>query len=287
MTTRFFKPGSISDAMDAYLKSDGTTHYFAGGTDLMVKLGPPGNTGHGFISLERLSGLNRVQERPEDKIFIGAMTGLSEVAGSGLIAEHFPALAAAAGSVGSPSIRNMGTIGGNVCNASPSADTAPPLMVYGASAVVAGRDGEKTIPMDAFFTGPSTTCLKPGDILTGFMLPKNPAIRAGFVKLGKRKAMECSIVSLGLSLEMDGAGKCGTVRIALGAVAPTPVRIVRAEKILEGRPLEAEFIHRAAAAVAGDIHPIDDLRATAGYRRKMAGRMVRETLLQMCRQDHQ
>jgi CO/xanthine dehydrogenase FAD-binding subunit len=196
------------------------------------------------------------------------------------------ALAVAAGTCGSPQIRAMATIGGNLANASPACDTAPPLLALDASAVIAGHRGRRTIPLERFFKGVNRTALD-GGLLIEILIPAPPRSWRGraawsFQKLG-RLTSDIAVVNAAAGIALDGTGRCVWARIALGAVAPTPLRARRAEALLIGRVPEPAAIEEAAARAAAETRPVSDVRATAAYRREMSRVLVRHALEECAR----
>jgi aerobic carbon-monoxide dehydrogenase medium subunit len=267
----FYIPTSLEEAAELLNSLHGESRPAAGCTDLMVQLAAPNAPETSLVSLRRVPGIGELREESDGSCFVGSLVRQSAVAQAPWIRRHFPALAKAAGLVGSPSIRNRATIGGNICNASPSADTALPLLAYDAEALIWGLDGERTMPLAEFFLGPGRSALRRGEILKGLRLRRDSQKRANFEKLGQRKAMEIAIVNACASVCLGRDGTCFQVRIALGAVAPTPIRAREAEAILEGKRIDYDLVMKAAAGAAAAVEPISDVRASAEYRRRMAG----------------
>jgi carbon-monoxide dehydrogenase medium subunit len=206
---------------------------------------------------------------------------MAKLSASPLIQKKFAALKVGCDNLGSHLIRNRATIGGNACNASPAGDTLCPLLVYDAMVLLASADAKREIPIVEFFTGPGKSCIQADEILTGFRLPM-PAEHSGahYIQLGKRKSSEINVVNVASFLEYDpGTGKVTTARIALGAVAATPIRSPKAEAALLGQtPEEAAFFAAGEMARREDCRPIDDFRGTAGYRQAMVGVLTKRTL---------
>jgi CO/xanthine dehydrogenase FAD-binding subunit len=212
---------------------------------------------------------------------LGALTTLTTVLESPLLSGAATGLRAAAADFGSPLTRNRATLGGNIADASPAADTAVPLLALDASVELhSARRGQRTLPLAEFFLAPRRTRRAPDELLTALTWPTPPSTATGgFVKLALRDAMAVAIVSVGVVLEWQG-DVCQRGRIALGAVAPTPVRALRGEALLAGQRLDAERIAACANACAADASPIDDVRGSAGYRRQMITVLVRRLLTQ-------
>jgi CO/xanthine dehydrogenase FAD-binding subunit len=272
----YFRPTTLRETFDLLTCHSGSAKILAGGTDLLIQQALESSPEIVLISLRDLEELRQIKETGEGDLFVGAMVKHAEVAQSPLVNQYFPALAKASHWVGSPSIRNLATIGGNICNASPSADTAPPLLGYDAKAIIVSPSGEKAIHIEDFFTGPSTTVLKRGEVLKGFLLTPKPGWISAYEKLGLRKAMEIAIVNVCVSLEMDEHKRCSGIRIALGAVAPTPIRAKKPESILKDKRVTPELIQKCAEAAVEETKPISDIRASADYRKKMVHFLVKK-----------
>ena len=279
----YLRPASLKETLDLLTSYSGSAKILAGGTDLLIQQDLESSPETVVVSLKDIEDLRQIKKTAEGDIFIGSMTRHAEVAQSPLVNQSFPALARASNLVGSPSIRNMATIGGNICNASPSADTAPPLLAYDARAIIVSRSDERATNIEDFFTGPSTNVLKGGEILKGFLLTPKPGWIANYEKLGLRKAMEIAIVNVCVAVEMDEHKRCSGIRIALGAVAPTPIRARKAEGILENRKITPELIQVCAEAAEEETKPISDIRASADYRKKMVHFLVKKIVSDLAR----
>lgn len=248
----------------------------AGGTDLVPRINTYSLKPEVLIYIGKL-GLNYIKEE-NGRICIGATTPMAKIATHEFLNRKFPALVAAARQAGTPAVRTGATIGGNLANASPAADLATPLLVCDAEVSVVNGDGKKTVPLRDFFQGPGQTALQTGDLLTevSFAPPRG---NTTFLKLGKRKALTLSVVNVSVRLEAEG-GNCKEARIALGAVAPTPLRCRRAEALLEGKSLDRKRIADCAAEAMAASSPIDDQRASAWYRKQAGTVLVARALAQ-------
>jgi carbon-monoxide dehydrogenase medium subunit len=239
----------------------------AGGTDLMVQLRDGRKRAATLVDLDRL-GLAGVRET-DGGIEIGAATPMDRVAADHRIRRLHPALAEAAAQIGAWPIQCRATLGGNLANASPAADTAPALLVADASLTLVSRAGTREVPVDEFFRAPGHSALAPAELILSVLLPSSsqrPGLRAfeRFVKVGPRREQIISMVSLAGRVLVAGDGTLSEVRLALGSVAPTPVRARRTEHLLTGRRPDAELRREAARFLQDDISPIDDVRAPAG-----------------------
>ncbi len=273
----FLRPATIQEAVEALAVRQERARVLAGGTDLVIRLKDGLETTRSLIGLGRCIELHGVREEP-DQIVIGSMTTHEELARSMFLRRVAPALAAAAAEVGSVQIRRRGTIGGNIVNASPSADLVPPLYVLDATLVLVSRAGLRPVGIDEFATGPKQTRIRPDEILTEirFARPRADELQR-YLKLGQRRALACAKVSLAFRARST-SGVLRDVRIACGAVAPTVVRAREAERALEGTLPTADAIGRACAALARDIKPIDDVRSTAWYRLAACAELLRRAL---------
>jgi carbon-monoxide dehydrogenase medium subunit len=258
----------------------------AGGTDIVVQM-KEGRTRFAYpdavVSLDRISELKGIEYDPAAGLRIGAGTALADIAASEPVADSYAALAEGAGVVGSIQTMNMGTIGGNVCNAAPSADTAPPLLVFDAQAVIVGPNGRRSMALAEFFRGPGLTALEPGELLAELGLPAVPTgAGSAYLRHTPRKQMDIAVVGVAAVVTLTG-GAISEGRIALGAVAPTPIRAPQAEAELEGRePSDAVFA-RAAEAAAAECSPIADVRGSVEFRLHLV-KVMTERMLKLAAQ---
>jgi CO/xanthine dehydrogenase FAD-binding subunit len=279
-TFEYHAPQTVDEAI-RLLQAGEATRPLAGGTDLVVQMKeratrfPHPQT---IVSLDRISEL-RFIEREGDTLRIGAGATMADVAGHETIRARYPALAEGAGVVGSLQTMNMATVGGNVCNAAPSADTAPALLVYEAEVVIAGPEGRRSLPISEFFRGPGLTALGQGELLAELLLPAQTAgTGSTYQRHTPRKQMDIAVVGVAVSLTLVG-DIIERARVALGAVAPTPIRAAAAEAALTGEPANEETFSRAASAAATqDASPIDDVRASADFRRHIVNVMTSRLL---------
>jgi len=279
--TRWLHPASLEEAV-ALLAASPNARPVAGGTDLVVQLRDGRRHAGELVDISHL-GLAGIRER-DGGIEIGACTPMAEIASHPAVRRRLPALAEAAGLVGAWPIQNRATLGGNLANASPAADTVPPLMVEEALVSVAGPGGRRTLAVDDFFLGPGRSALSGDELIVSVFLPQPPAGRVveRFVKVGPRREQIIAMVSLAGRAVVAGDGTLTAIRLALGAVAPTPVRGRQAEAYLTGRRPDQVVVLEAARLLQLDIAPIDDVRAPAGYRR-IAVAVLLDRFLGACR----
>jgi carbon-monoxide dehydrogenase medium subunit len=251
----------------------------AGGTDLLVSMKKREIAPAGVVSLGKLEDLKEVSWTG-DLCKIGACRKVSRLSDPAEITSLFRALGTAAGLLGSPLIRNLATIGGNLVTARPAADLPPPLLAYGASVVLRSASAERIVPLEEFFLGPGLTVMKPDEILTEVQVWRPPAgSGSSYIKLGTRRALEISIVSVAAFAALDEKdGTLRTARVAMGAVAPTPVVAASAGKLLVGEKPSDKLFQAAAKAAAADSLPINDFRGSASYRRDMVAVLAERAL---------
>lgn len=247
---------------------------FAGGTDLLVKLRSAPSAPPALICMERIGELKRVEEKSDD-VFIGACATHAALLAHPLIARFFPVLALALKSLGSPPIRNMGTIGGNICTASPAADTLPALYVLDAEVEILSASSLRRMRVQDFITGPGKTDLQSGEIVSRICLRKSPSCNLHhFEKVGQRNALSIAIVSLAAVLEVSASGTVERARLAWGSVGPVVVASRQVEEALLGKPLSMETLQKAGELAGRAVTPIDDVRGSAAYRRRVAGNLL-------------
>jgi carbon-monoxide dehydrogenase medium subunit len=275
----FHEPATEAEACEIMGRFGASARPIAGGTDLMVNMKKKIVMPEQVVSLGRIDAL-RSMERDGDALRIGACVTVSELAESDLVHDAVDALAEGARALGSPLVRNLATIGGNLGSARPAADLPPPLLAYGAGVVIAGNRGRREMDLGAFFKGPGMTALDADEIITEIRVPVPVSgAGAGYLNIGVRKAQDCNIVNVASFLELDvDDGRIRTARIVMGSVGPTPLRAPSAEKLLIGEmPGDAVF-ERASRAASRDSSPILDFRGSAEYRRAMVGVLTRRTL---------
>jgi len=271
-------PTSLDDALAELRERGPGGKLLAGGTDLLLQLKAHLLRPAYVVDLGRIPELSRLDYSTGAGLWIGSMVRLRTIQQSALVKEWSPMIGDGAKLVGSLQIRNLATIGGNLCNAAPSADVAPPLMAAGAIASIAGQGGPRTVPLDSFFVGPRRTVLQEGEILVGVRVPDAPARSGGqYLRHTPRQEMDIAVVGVASHVTVDDDG-CLGARIVLGAVAPTPIRASLAESSLIGKPITAESIDRAAKLAADEARPIDDLRGSADFRRHLVEVLCRRTL---------
>lgn len=279
MSLELHRPASIEEAVAQADRLGADVRFLAGGTDLAVQMKRGRiDAGH-LIDLSRIQELAAIFEEP-DGITIGALTTHKAIERCPTFGDPYRALPLAASVIGGHQVRNVATIGGNVVNASPAADLVPVLHALSASVVLQSTAGTRSLPIGNFVTGPGRTDRKSGELLTHIRLPRMPRQGATFfLKAGRRRAMEISVVCVAaaLTLEADGT-TCKAVRLAIGAAAPTAFRVTEAEEFLVGRAVTEETLRKVGRLAADMAAPIDDVRASADYRRLLVDRMSARSL---------
>lgn len=275
----YHDPLSLDEVCQILAEHKDKAQALAGGTDLLVNMRKGVISPEIVVSLGRVEAL-RVQSLSGSRIQIGACVTAAELAQSKELENTLNALSAGARRLGSPPIRNLATVAGNLVTARPAADLPPPLMAYGAEVVLKKSTGERTIPLDDFFRGPGETVKEPDEVLAQILIERPPPHSgAGYMKLGRRKTLVISIVNVAAFLSLDGPnGAIQTARVVMGAVAPVPVRATSAEKILLGEKPSEKLFAEAGEAAARDSKPIDDFRGSASYRRAMVEVLTRRAL---------
>ena len=275
-------PGSMSEALGLVAREPGVWQPFAGGTDLMVLL-EAGKLSHKkFISLKRLEDFRGMEVTP-DAVILGALTTYTEIQRHPVLQSEFPLLCLAARETGSIATQNRGTLGGNIMNASPAADSPPALLVYDAEVELISERGVRWRAYHGFHTGYKTMQVAPDELLRSVRLPRRATPWTQYYrKVGTRKAQAISKVCFAGAARMEG-GTVREIRIALGSVAPVVLRAVKTEAALSSKKITPEMIAGAKDALAGEIAPIDDIRSTARYRLHVAQNLLQEFLMQLTR----
>jgi CO/xanthine dehydrogenase FAD-binding subunit len=262
---QLISPGSLSEALDVIAQNDGAWKPFAGGTDLMVLLEAGKLPHQNYVNIWNLPELRGI-EITDSHVTLGALTTYSEVQANEVLRKEFPMLCQAASETGGLAIQNRGTLGGNIVNASPAADSPPALLVYDAELELISKEGARPIPYAKFHLGYKQMDIRPNELLRAIRVPRSPKERTHYYrKVGTRKAQAISKVCFAALASMNG-NQIEEVRVALGSVAPIPMRCAQTESTLAGKVIEADTLNAARIALMTDISPIDDVRSTRDYR---------------------
>lgn len=267
----YHSPSTIADACKLLDKFKDTARVLAGGTDLIPNMHNGKYAPEHVINVKGIPGLNEITHDKKNGLILGALVKLNDLIYSDIIRTNYPILGEVAFVMASHQVRNLATVGGNLCNAAPSADTAPILIALDSSATLVGPGGKRTLPLEEFFTGPGTTALNQGEILTRIQIPPiSPRTGAAYIKQATRKTLEVAVVGIAAVIQLqEGSEICKSARVVVAACAPTPLRVVEAEKLLLNKKLTAHDFELASAAAAEAVSPITDVRASDTYRRDM------------------
>ena len=269
----YLSPKSLKAAFQAIRGKGLSYKVVAGGTNFVPNLRDGTVRPKVVVDLGGLKTLNYIKEK-NGQIRVGTLTTIADLLKSPIIKKRAPVLWAACSQFAGPVVRNRATVGGNLVDASPAADTAVPLLALKAQVKLKSLNGQRTLSLDKFFMGYRKTAIKSGEILTEVAFPIPPrGTKYGYHKLGRRNAMAISVASVAVVLETKGK-TCKDAAIALGAVAPTPLRIAKAEALLKEKKVDVELAQKCGDMVAGLVKPIDDIRASADYRRKVSQVLV-------------
>jgi carbon-monoxide dehydrogenase medium subunit len=275
------EPATVDEALEILAQGGPEAVPLAGGTDLVVAMKKGLKTPRMVVSLKRINGLDLIKEK-DGCIVIGPLVTMTALCRSGIVQTHLPVLADGASVVAAPLIRNRATVGGNLCNARPCADTAPPLMALGATVILAGAKGIREVALDSMIKGPGETVLEQGEILTAIKVPLPAKSSSGcYIKMTRRQTLDITIAGVASQVEIGGPrGKVTAARVFATSVAPVPLRLAAAEACVLGKTLDNEVLRAAGEAASKEIKPIDDLRGEAWYRRHVTGVLVRRTLVE-------
>jgi carbon-monoxide dehydrogenase medium subunit len=276
----YHAPASLPEALELLSRWGEKAKVFAGGTDLLVSMKKREVLPNHLINLKGISELKGVSDEKEG-LKIGALVTLGEIERSKTVKEKYSILWEAVSVMASPQVRTLGTIGGNLSSAVPSADTAPPLIALGASVSLKGIQGERRVRVEDFFRGPGESVLKPDEILTQILIPK-PSDGSGgtYLKMMRRNALDLALVGVAAFLRLDlNKQLCKEARIVLGAVAPTPIRALKAEQILIGKEMNEALAKEAGRTASEEARPISDVRASMEYRQTIISILTKRALM--------
>lgn len=275
-------PKTLNEALSLMKTYSGAAKAIAGGTDLMPKMKRREVAPKYLIDLKGVADLNFISNDAKNGLRIGPLTTLNEIRESSVVKEHCPILVETVSQMASVQVRNMATMAGNLCNAVPSADTAPPLIALQARLKLLGPEGERTVLVEDFFKGPGETAMDPLDLLTEIQIPSARPGEAGtYLKHTLRAEMDLALVGVAAYLARNSKKDiCEEIRIAMGAVAPIPVRAKKAEEALRGKSLSDTLIETAGSLASEESSPIDDIRSSAEYRREMVRVLTKRAIKQ-------
>ena len=270
---------TIEDAVAAMAAAGGAGYVLAGGTDLLVQMRAGTRNPGVIVDVKQIAEMTTIERTPEGGFRIGAAVSGAVVGEHEALGEAWPGVVEATNLIGSTQVQGRASIGGNLCNASPAADSVPALVAAGAIVTIQGPNGRRQVPVEAFPAGPGRTTLQQGEIVVSLTLPpKAPGSGDAYLRLIPRTEMDIAVVGCGVALTLEG-GTCTAARIGLGAVAPTVLLVADAAKALIGSKLEEAALEAAAAACRAACKPIDDKRGTIAYRTRIAGVLLKRAAL--------
>ncbi len=277
----YHSPQSLPEALNLLAGQGAGAKVLAGGTDLLVQMKKREISPGHLINLKGIAALKGIAYDEKNGLRIGSLTTLEALERSEIVKDRYRMLWDAVRLMASPQVRSLATIGGNLCGAVPSADTAPPLIALGASGRIVGRSGERGIEIERFFKGPKQSALEKDEILAEILIPNPPKISAGtYLKLMRRAAMDLALVGVAVYLRLDSEKKtCSEARVALGAVAPTPMRALEAEAVLTKRKIDESLAAEAGKVASRVCSPIGDIRSSLEYRCSMVEVLTKRAVM--------
>jgi len=281
----YVSPQSVQEACALLVQYGDSARVLAGGSDLLVKMKDGLMKPAYLVSLKNLDSLKAIRYETGTGVIIGARATHNEVMNNRLLQEKYRSVCEAAHSMAADQIRNIGTVGGNLVNAVPSADLPPILIALDARARIVGSSGERTIALEDFFLGPGKTVLEKGEILAEIIIPDQPTTGSNYIKFGLRRAGALAVAGVASSVTVSD-GTCRDVRVVLGAVAPTPMRARQAENVLRGKKISRELIDEAGRIAAAESKPISDIRGSIEYRRNLVNVLTRRSLKAAIEKGH-
>jgi carbon-monoxide dehydrogenase medium subunit len=277
----YYAPATLSEACELLEKLGPGTKVFAGGTDVLSKMKQELLFPKAIVSLKNLGGLSEIRLENNNDVIIGAKATHNSLIDSPVLQDKYPSLCNAAHQMANNQVRNIGTVGGNIVNAVPSADLPPLLIALGAKIKLVGANGERVLPLEDFFTGPNESIIKQDEILTEFIISEQSLTGSTYIKFALRRSGALAVASVAVALAMEG-NTCRKARIVLGAVAPTPLRAKKAEEMLTGKEITDELLEETGSAASAESKPISDIRGSEEYRRDLVrvltGRALRKAI---------
>lgn len=267
----YFEPATVREAAELLTQPKGGLIPLAGGTDLFVRMKRGEIRPSGLVNLKGIPGLNKIEGGARKGLKIGALATIGALENSPLIRASHPVLAEAAGVLGSPSVRNLGTLGGNIGRASPASDMSPSLIILKARVSLKSAKGTREVPLEDFFKGPGSTVMKKGELITSIQVPPmSPGSGAAYLKIGRRAGVDLALVGVAGLLVLSGKGRdVKEAGLAIASCAPVPKRVKKAEEVLLSGSLTEARLKEAARVAAEGVSPIDDIRASAWYRKDL------------------
>ncbi len=281
----YHMPSSVQEVCTLLAEKGPTAKVLAGGTDLLNKMKHGLTAPEVLISLKQLVQLTSIEYVKGKGVVIGARATHNTICNDKLLQDKYLSVCEAAHHMANNQVRNVGTIGGNIANAVPSADLPPILIALGAVITLAGPKGERVMPLEDFFVGPGKTQIAQDEIITQIAIPDNSFTGSTYIKFGLRRSGALAVVGVAVAVEMDG-GVCKNARIALGAVAPVPMRATQAEAIITGKAVDEDLLAEAGVCAAKECRPISDIRGSEEYRRDMVRVFTKRALRKAINEGH-
>ena len=277
--TQYLAAKTIDEAVQAHNQANGSARFLAGGTDLLVQIKSGIKKPNLVIDVKKIVELNNIEEISENEFIVGASVSGANLNRNKKFSSLWPGVIEAFRLIGSEQIQGRASLGGNLCNGSPAGDSVPALIAAGCTAIIAGPDGRKELPIEEFHTGPGKTVLKNGEMLVSLKFPKRESNSSdAYLRMTPRTEMDIAVVGCGVNLTLDN-DICTSVRVSLGAVAPTPLLIKEASDIMVGTNLNSEVLEKVAKICMESCNPINDKRGTIEYRTKVAGVLFKRATL--------
>ncbi|MDA9805754.1 xanthine dehydrogenase family protein subunit M [Alphaproteobacteria bacterium] len=277
--TQYLAAKTIDEAVQAHNQANGSARFLAGGTDLLVQIKSGIKKPNLVIDVKKIVELNNIEEISENEFIVGASVSGANLNRNKKFASLWPGVIEAFRLIGSEQIQGRASLGGNLCNGSPAGDSVPALIAAGCTAIIAGPDGKKELPIEEFHTGPGKTVLKNGEMLVSLKFPKRESNSSdAYLRMTPRTEMDIAVVGCGVNLTLDN-DICTSVRVSLGAVAPTPLLIKEASDIMVGTNLNSQVLEKVAKICMESCNPINDKRGTIEYRTKVAGVLFKRATL--------
>ncbi|OAT85254.1 carbon monoxide dehydrogenase [Desulfotomaculum copahuensis] len=281
----YYAPASLPEACALLAQSGPRAKVLAGGTDVLPMMKKEKIAPEILVSIKKLHQLTGIRETPGNKVVIGARTTHNELVNSPVLQKKYLSVCVAAHRIGNNQIRNVGTIGGNIVNAVPSADLPPILIALGALIKLTGTGGERDLPLEEAFAGPGRSAISPDEILTAVIIPGSSLTGSTYFKFAHRRSGALAVVGVAAAVTMEGE-VCREARIALGAAAPTPMRAKKAEELLRGRVVTEELLEEAGRCAAAESKTRTSIRGSADYRRDMVRVFTKRALRKAIKDGH-
>ncbi|MDO0823238.1 FAD binding domain-containing protein [Desulfosporosinus nitroreducens] len=281
----YYAPDSLAETCEALERFGAKAKVLSGGTDIIVKMKSGLLSPEVLISLKKLEDLKKIDYVSEKGVVIGALSTHNDLVNSKILNDRYLSVSEAAHNMASNQIRNIGTVGGNLCNAVPSADLPPILIALGATIKLVGTKGERVMLLEDLFTGPMKTVIAENEILTEIVIPDQSSTGSNYIKFGLRRSGALAVVGIAVAVTVNG-GTITEAKIAIGAAAPTPIRAREAEKFLQGKTISDDLLAEAGVIASGESKPISDIRGSAEYRRDLIRVLTRRALYKAVNEGH-